>query len=78
MSTTEDRSNVVLVAISMDWRNPQTSPISIPFWRYTPEPAALDAADLLRGSTERWYERNRTITLTPDRPYALWRLSPAT
>ena len=47
---TPDRSNVVLVAISMDWRSPQTSPISIPFWRYTPEPAALDAADLLRGT----------------------------
>ena len=74
---TPDRSNVVLVAISMDYRAPQSSPISIPFWRWTPEPGALEVSDLLGGGHERWYERQRYVTLTPDRPYAIWRLSPA-
>ncbi|GAC1342304.1 MAG: DUF3416 domain-containing protein [Acetobacteraceae bacterium] len=74
---TADRSNVVLVAISMDWRNPQSSPIAIPFWRFAPEPAVLDATDLLGGGHERWTDRTRSVTLTPDRPYAIWRLTPA-
>ena len=74
---TPDRDNVVLVAISLDWRNPQSGPIDIPFWRYTPQPAALAATDLLAGGDERWTERQRVVGLTPDRPYALWRLSPS-
>ena len=68
---------MVLVAISLDWRNPQSGPIDIPFWRYTPQPAALAATDLLAGGDERWTERQRVVGLTPDRPYALWRLSPS-
>ncbi len=36
---TPDRSNVLLIAISMDFHNPQSGPISVPFWRWTPEPA---------------------------------------
>jgi starch synthase (maltosyl-transferring) len=74
---TPDRSNVVLVAISLDTRNPQSSPASLPFWRFAPEPAALDVADLIGGGDERWWDRSRTVMLTPDRPYAIWRLSPA-
>jgi starch synthase (maltosyl-transferring) len=74
---TEDRSNVVLVAISMDFFNAQSAPIAVPFWRWAPEPASLDASDLIGGGHERWGDRSRMITLTPDRPYAIWRLSPA-
>ena len=72
---TPDRSNVVLVAINMDHANAQSGPISVPFWRYAPEPATLTATDLLSGGEERWRERQRTITLTPARPYDIWRLS---
>ncbi|HYZ62834.1 MAG TPA: alpha-1,4-glucan--maltose-1-phosphate maltosyltransferase [Acetobacteraceae bacterium] len=74
---TPDRSNVVLVAISMDYRNPQSGPVAVPFWRYTPEPQALDASDLIGGTHERWWDRHRHVSLTLDRPYAIWRLSPA-
>ncbi len=73
---TPDRSNVVLVAVSLDPFNPQSAPISVPFWRYTPEPAAVTATDLLTGAEERWWERQRGLTLSPGRPYAIWRLSP--
>ncbi len=62
---TEDRSNVILVAISMDPSYAQYAELSIP--------AALDVTDLLQGQQFRWSDRTRGITLTPDRPYAIWR-----
>ena len=73
---TPDRSNVVWIAISLDVRGPQTADVEMPFWRYTPEPAAIAATDLLTDAT--WTQRDRTVslTLTPDRPYAVWRLMP--
>ena len=74
--STPDRSNVVLVAISLDPFNTQSGSISIPFWRYTPEPGSLASTDLLGGGDERWRDRNRAVSLPPERPYALWRLSP--
>ena len=73
---TPDRGNVVLVAISLDPFNTQSGPISVPFWRYAPEPGVLSAVDLLGGAQEQWRDPTRTVTLPPDRPYALWRLSP--
>ena len=73
---TPDRSNVVLVAINLDPRNQQSGPIDLPFWRYTPEPAALAVVDLVGGAEEVWRDRNRNITLYLDRPYGIWRLSP--
>ena len=74
---TPDRSNVVLVAISMDPASPQSSPLALPFWRFTPEPLALGATDLLHGTYERWHDRSHVVALTPDRPYAIWRIAPA-
>ena len=73
---TPDRSNVVWIAISLDVRGPQTADVEMPFWRYTPEPAAIAATDLLTDAT--WTQRDHTVslTLTPDRPYAVWRLMP--
>jgi starch synthase (maltosyl-transferring) len=61
----KDRSNVILVAISMDPRYPQYAELSIP--------AASDVTDLLQGRQQRWSDRTERITLTPDRPYAIWR-----
>jgi len=61
----KDRSNVVLVAISMDPRYAQYAELSIL--------AALDVTDLLQGRQVRWTDRTQRITLTPDRPYAIWR-----
>ena len=74
---TPDRSNVVLVAINLDYRNTQSGPIEAPFWRYTPEPDALLATDLIGGGDERWEERNRFVSLPLDRPYGIWSLSPS-
>ncbi|MDT7953281.1 MAG: alpha-1,4-glucan--maltose-1-phosphate maltosyltransferase [Acetobacteraceae bacterium] len=73
---TPDRSNVVLVVINLDHRNTQSGTVDVPFWRYAPEPGALLGADLLAGSEDRWTDRTRFVTLPPDRPYGIWRLSP--
>ena len=73
---TPDRSNVVLAAINLDLANPQGSRIEIPFWRWTPEPSAILATDLVSGRHDRWTARDRTVQLTADQPYALWRLRP--
>ena len=73
---TPDRSNVVLVAINMDLHTPHASRISVPFWRWTPEPAALDVVDLLHDRRERWTAHERTIQLTAEQPYAIWRIAP--
>ncbi len=63
--TTKDRSNVILVAISLDPYYPQYAELAIP--------AALDVTDLLEGRQFRWSDRTQRITLTPERPYAIWR-----
>ncbi len=62
---TKDRSNVILVAVSMNPSYPQYAELSIP--------TALDVTDLLQGQQSRWSDRTQRITLTPDRPYAIWR-----
>ena len=73
---TPDRGNVVLVAINLDYRNTQSGPVDVPFWRYTPEPGALSVTDLISGAEERWTDRTRFVSLPLDRPYGIWRLSP--
>jgi starch synthase (maltosyl-transferring) len=67
---TKDRSNVILVAISMNPSYSQYAELSVP--------AALDIIDLLQGGQSRWYDRTQRITLTPDRPYAIWRVRTVT
>jgi starch synthase (maltosyl-transferring) len=75
---TPERDNVVLVAISLDPFREQRTGIEVPFWRFgLPQGAPLLAEDLLTGDAARWPGGWRDIVLTPSRPYALWRLSPA-
>ena len=80
---TPDRSNVVLVAVNLDLRAPQSASMEIPFWRWRVagpeprvEPAALHATDLVADRTERWTDRYRQVSLTSDQPYAIWRILP--
>ena len=74
---TPERDNVVLVAISMDVRYAQSTRLDLPHWRFSPEAAALDTTDLLTGRAWQWRDRAVDITLTPDRPYAIWRVKAA-
>jgi starch synthase (maltosyl-transferring) len=75
---TPDRSNVVLAAISLTPLQPLSLRFAAPFPHWPTPPAALRATDLAQGRDALWTEAEQAITLTAQRPYALWRLSPAT
>jgi starch synthase (maltosyl-transferring) len=73
---TPDRSNVVLVAISVDPFNTQQATIELPLWKSgLPDHGGLDLEDQLADNPFRLTGKYQTITLTPDRPYAIWRLA---
>ncbi len=65
---TPGRGNVVLVAISMDAATTQHADLTMP---------GTDAVDLLTDQPVRWADRIQRIALSPDRPYAVWRLRSA-
>jgi starch synthase (maltosyl-transferring) len=74
---TEDRSNVILVAVSLDPQAPQEADFELPLWKWKlPDSAALDAEDLLTGDRFAWHGKVQHLRLTPDRPYAIWRVRP--
>ncbi len=74
-----DRSNVLLIAVSLDPSAAQTSPIELPLYRFgLPDGATLDLEDLLE--QDRRFAltgKYQTITLAPSRPYSIWRVGMA-
>ena len=75
---TRDRSNTVLVAISLDPNHVQTATIDVPLWKWgLPDQGTLAIDDLVGGNGFALSGRNHSITLTPDRPYLIWRAAPA-
>jgi len=74
---TADRSNVVLVAVSLDPHQAQEADFDIPLWAWTlPDQASLHAEDLLTGDRFAWHGKTQHMRLTPERPYAAWRVRP--
>ena len=75
---TPDRSNVVLVAVSLDPHQAQEADIELPLWSWRiPDDGALAMDNLLSGVSGVWQGRYHRVRLTPDRPYAIWRAQPA-
>ena len=75
---TPDRSNVLLVAIGLDPNREQGVGFEVPYWRFgVTEATAFEADDLVGGAQERWDSPRRHLRLTPDRPYAIYRIRPA-
>jgi len=76
--STADRSNVVLVAISLDPHGAQEADIELPLssWRIA-EDGALAMQDLITDKLAIWRGKRHVVRLTQDQPYALWRASPA-
>ena len=73
---TADRSNVVLVAVSLDPVNTQTAAIELPLYRSgLPDTASVGLEDLLSDRRFTMAGKYQSVTLTPDRPYAIWRLT---
>jgi starch synthase (maltosyl-transferring) len=74
---TADRSNVVLVAVSLDPNQVQDADFDLPLWSWKlPDQASLQVHDLLSGDRFAWHGKIQHMRLTPDRPYAAWRVRP--
>ncbi len=70
-----DRTNVVLVAISLDPFAPQEAWFEIPLWEWDlPDSGSLAATDLLSGAQFTWQGKAQHLRLTPENPYAIWRI----
>jgi starch synthase (maltosyl-transferring) len=72
-----DRSNVVLVAVSLDPFAPQTAAVEVPLWEWDlPDTAALIVDDLMRSGSDVWTGKYQTISLDPGTPFGIWRARP--
>jgi starch synthase (maltosyl-transferring) len=71
-----DRSNVVLVAISLDPFATQTAEIELPLWRFgLGDDADLQAEDLARGVAFVWHGKRQIVGFDPQElPYCIWRV----
>jgi starch synthase (maltosyl-transferring) len=76
---TPDRSNVVLVAVSLDPFQAQEADFEIPLWEWgLRDDAALPATDLLTGERFTWHGKTQHLRLTPEKPYLIWRVEGTT
>ncbi len=72
---TADRSNVVLVAISLDPHHDQEADFEVPLWNFKlPDDGRIDVEDLLTGERFTWQGKTQHLRLTPALPYAIWRI----
>ncbi len=66
--STEDRSNVVLVAINLDPHGAHEADFELPLWRWgLTDDAAVDVTDLLDGRRFRWVGKRQRVRLDPGR-----------
>ena len=75
--STEDLSNVVLVAINLDPFGVHEADFEIPLWRWgRSDDSGVDVTDLLDGRRFRWHGKHQRMRLDPGHnPYAIWRVS---
>ena len=74
---TPDRSNVLVIAVSLDPHHPQTADTEMQLWKFgLPDNGTVLAEDLIAETAETWQGKWRRMPLTPDLPYAVWRLRP--
>jgi starch synthase (maltosyl-transferring) len=74
---TRPLDEIVLVAISLDPRNPQGCELEVPLWEWgLSDEATVEVEDLLAETRFAWTGKRQAVQLTPDRPYALWRVQP--
>mgnify|MGYP005841729851 CR=1 FL=1 len=74
---TPDRSNLVLVAVTLDPATPQEAAFEIPLWDFgLPDDGEVEVEDLVTGHSWRWRGKVQHLRLDPAAlPYAVWRLS---
>jgi starch synthase (maltosyl-transferring) len=68
----------ILVAVSLDPHRPQEADFEIPLWEWgRADHGALECEDLVRGGHRLWRGKIQHMRLTPQAPYAIWRVQPA-
>ena len=70
--------DMILVAVSLDPHNPQEADFELPLWEFgLPDDGTIAVEDLVGERRFTWTGKGQHMRLTPDLPYAIWRLSPA-
>ena len=70
-------SEIILVAVNLDPHNAQQCDFEIPLWEFgLADHASVDVEDLVGGSRFTWTGKVQHLSLDPDRPYAIWRVTP--
>jgi len=66
----------ILVAVSLDPHRTQIAEFEVPLWLLgLPDWQSVAVHDLLSGATFRWTGKLQRVTLTPEHPYAIWRIA---
>ena len=74
---TPDRSNVLLVAVSLDPHQRAGGRFEAPLWEWgLRDNGALEVEDLLSGGTRDLARQMQHVGLIPRHPYAIWRVAP--
>jgi starch synthase (maltosyl-transferring) len=75
---TPDRSNVILVAVSLDPHHVREASVELPLWEWgLPDHASLEAEDLMAGHRFVWQGKMQQIRLDPaGLPFGIWRVHP--
>ena len=72
------QGEMVLTAISLDPHRAQSFDFEVPLWEWgLPDDGTVEVEDLLHGHRFDWQGKVQHLTLTPDQPYAIWRIAPA-
>ena len=69
---------IILVAVSLDPHNPQEAEFEVPLWEWgIGDDGSIAVEDLVGEHRFAWTGKVQHVRLTPDRPYSIWRISPA-
>jgi starch synthase (maltosyl-transferring) len=71
------RGDYILVAVNLDPHHTQECDFEIPLWEWQlPDHESLAVEDLLHGHKFTWTGKLQHMRLTPQAPYAIWRIQP--
>lgn len=72
------QGGLVLAAVSLDPHHAQEADLEVPLWLFgLPDHGRVQVEDLVGGRRFHWAGKVQHLRLTPDDPYAIWRIAPA-
>ena len=74
---TPDRSDVLLIAVSLDPNGDRASSIELPLWKWgLPDQATLECRDVLHETRFALTGKWQRVALSPNSPYTIWHAHP--